>query len=84
MGMGSAFCARQAVDMSDDLKQQETTDVDLARRRAMWRALGVAPVILTLSSTPAWASHYGYAEPPPGCDPPPVTDPENEDCNPND
>lgn len=70
--------------MSDDLEQQETSDVDVARRRAMWRALAGAPVILTLSSTPAWASHYGYGEPPPGCDPPPTTDPENDDCNPND
>ncbi len=53
--------------MSDDLEQQETGDVDLARRRALHRALGVAPVILTLSSTPDWASHYGY--PPGGCNP---------------
>ncbi len=69
------------MNMSDHLEQQGTTDIDVARRKAMWRALGVAPVILTLSSTPAWASHYGYGGPPPGCDPPP--DPE-EDCNPND
>ena len=67
--------------MSDHLEQQGTTDIDVARCKAMWRALGVAPVILTLSSTPAWASHYGYVGPPPGCDPPP--DP-GEDCNPND
>ncbi len=70
------------MNMSDDLEKQETTDIDLARRGAMWRALGVAPVIMTLSSTPAWASHYGYAgNPPPGCIPPPPT---GEDCNPND
>ena len=77
--MGSASCARQAVNMNDDLEQQETTEVDLARRRAMWRALGVAPIILTLSSTPAWASHYGYFTNPTGCDPPPV--PEQRDCD---
>ena len=69
------------MNMSDDLEQQETIDIDLVRRRAMWRALGVAPVILTLSSTPAWASQYGYDEPPPGCDPPPK--PEQHDCDPN-
>ncbi len=68
--------------MKHKLEQQDTVDVDLARRRAMWRALGAAPVILTLSSTPAWASHYGYGEPPPGCEPPPK--PDEPDCNPND
>ncbi len=67
--------------MNDDLERQETGGIDLARRRAIWRALGVAPVILTLASTPAWASHYGYGGPPPGCEPPPPID---EDCNPND
>ena len=66
------------MNMNDDLEQQETTSVDLARRRAMWRALGVAPIILTLSSTPAWASHYGYTTPT-GCDPPPK--PEQHDCD---
>ena len=69
--------------MSDDLEQQETGGVNLARRRAMWRALGVAPVILTLSSTPAWASHYGYCDLPEGPpqDPPPICgegDPEGD------
>ncbi len=68
--------------MNDDPEQQETGGVDLARRRALWRALGAAPVILTLSSTPAWASHYGYFGNPPGCFPPPK--PELPDCNPND
>ncbi len=76
--MGSALCARQAVNMKDELEQQDTVDIDLGRRRAMWRALGAAPVILTLSSTPAWASHYGYDQiPPPECEPPPD---EGEDC----
>ena len=46
-------------EQSDDLEQQETTNIDLARRRAMWRALAGVPVILTLSSTPARA-HYSY------------------------
>ena len=58
--------------MKDDLEQPETGGVDLARRRAMWRALGAAPVILTLSSTPAWASHYGYCNVPDDFDPPPI------------
>ncbi len=65
--------------MNDEPKQQETADIDLARRSAMWRALGAAPVILTLSSTPAWASHYGYGEPPFGCEDPPPTE-EEHDC----
>jgi len=68
--------------MAEEQNPPETEETDLNRRRALWRALVGGPVIVTLSSTPAWASHYGYGNPPPGCDPPPK--PDDPNCNPND
>lgn len=69
--------------MSQKTEEHTLEEPDLERRKAVWRALGAAPVILTLSSRPAWASHiYGHSQPPPGCDPP-VPDPD-ANCNPND
>lgn len=77
------FLSRQVAGMAEVQTDLEAQDTDLVRRRALWRALVGGPVIVTLSSTPAWASHYGYDGPPPGCDPPPKDDPLH-DCNPND
>ena len=72
--------------MSEDSEINSREEPDLERRKAVWRALAVAPVILTLSSRPTWAYHeYGHSvpgEPPPGCDPPVSGNDEN--CNPND
>jgi len=68
--------------MADQREELEQGVSDPDRRRALWRALVGGPIIVTLSSTPAWASHYGYTNPPPGCDPPPK--PEDPNCNPND
>lgn len=69
--------------MAEEQKELDAgDDTDVVRRRAIWRALVGGPVIVTLSSTPAWASHYGYQQPPPGCDPPPK--PKDPNCNPND
>lgn len=72
--------------MSEETEINSTAEPDLERRKVIWKALGAAPVILTLSSRPAWASHvYGQSfphEPPPGCDPP--VNEQDENCNPND
>jgi len=69
--------------MSEKSDRKSRDDPDLERRKAILRALGAAPVILTLSTRPAWASHiYGHSQPPPGCDPPPK--PNDPNCNPND
>jgi hypothetical protein len=68
--------------MVEEGREPEKGDIDEARRRVLWQALMGGPVILTLSSRPAWASNYHYG-PPPGCDPPPKKDDEH-DCNPND
>lgn len=74
--------------MSEKTETNSHDEPDLERRKVIWRALGAAPVILTLSSRPAWASHqYGHysqggGDPPPGCDPP--VGEQDENCNPND
>jgi len=61
--------------MAEERNEPEKGDVDLDRRRALLQALVGGPVIMTLSSRPAWASEYGYKNP---CDPPPK--PDRHDC----
>jgi hypothetical protein len=49
--------------MAEEGREPEKGDIDEARRRVLWQALMGGPVILTLSSRPAWASQYGYCDP---------------------
>jgi len=46
--------------MAEEGREPEKGDIDEARRRVLWQALMGAPVIVTLSSSPAWASQYEY------------------------
>jgi len=69
--------------MAEEPRELQTGDgADLDRRQAIWRALVGGPVIVTLSSRPAWAASQYHYGPPPGCDPPPK--PIDPNCNPND